>query len=389
MSLANAFLKNRSDFKKEPRFPLAVAGCPDCGLVQLTETVPPEQLYRNYLYVSSTSDAVRVYASTLAARICARYRLGPEDRVAELGSNDGLILKAFQGLGTQVLGIEPARNLARIAQARGVPTVSEFFCAKTVRKILSGKEKGKQARVLLGRHVFAHIDDWHDFMAAADHFLTPDGVLLIEVPYLKNLLEADEFDTIYHEHLSYIALAPIARLAEMTGFQLIEAEPVALHGGSILMTLQRKGSGRPTSNLKTLLAAERKLKLTDPAAFNRFAGRVRRWKGRFESLVQRIAESGGRLAGYGAAAKANTLLNFCPEAAARLVCVLDRSPHKQGLWTPGTHLPVRSPEGWNPNGITHLVILAWNFQEEIVRQMESFRAGGGRFLIPIPAPRVI
>ena len=387
MALANAFLSSPEEFAAEPRYPLATAGCPRCGLVQLTYVVPAEQLYRQYVYVSSTSEAVRQYAGELAARIVERERLGPSSLVVELGSNDGLVLLAFQQRGVTVLGVEPARNIAEIARGRGVPTVNEFFTGSTAAAL--AKEHGP-ARVILGRHVFAHLDDWHDFFSGVDAWLAPGGALLIEVPYFRTLVDQLEFDTIYHEHLSYVAAQPMAMLCERHGFRLIDAEPVALHGGSLLLVMQRAaGTTRPTARLEALLAEERQGRLLHPDTLAVFAQRVGRWKQEFEACVERLERSGAKLVGYGAAAKANTLLNYCPAAAKRLACLLDRSPHKQGRYTPGTHLPVVSPEAWNADGTTHMVILAWNFKDEIMRQMRSFAERGGRFVVPIPTPEVV
>ena len=387
MALANAFLSSPEEFANEPAYPLAVTACTRCGLAQLTYVVPAEQLYDRYVYVSSTSEAVRRYAQELAGRLVDRYHLGPARLVAELGSNDGLVLQALQQRGARVVGVEPARDIAALARERGVPTANEFFTASSAAALAA--EHGP-ARVILGRHVFAHIDDWHDCLSGVDAWLAPDGALLLEVPYLGALIDQVAFDTIYHEHLSYVAVQPLAELCGRHGFRLVDAEPVALHGGSLLLTMRRVAEGvLPSPRLEALLAEERRQGLTRPETLAAFARSVRRWKQEFEACVERLAGSGATLAGYGAAAKANTLLNFCPAVAARLACLLDRSPRKHGLYTPGTHLPVVSPEGWEAGGISHLMILAWNFKEEILRQMEPFAKQGGRFVIPIPQPEVV
>ncbi len=387
MALANAFLASPAEFAQEPRYPLAVAGCPGCGLVQLTQVVPAEQLYRHYVYVSSTSEAVRRYAQELAARIVGRFRLTPSQRVVELGSNDGLVLLAVQRLGVQVLGVEPARNIAAVARANGVPTVDEFFTAATAGRLAAAEGR---ASVILGRHVFAHIDDLHDFFAGIDALLAPDGALLIEVPYLGTLIEQLEFDTIYHEHLSYLALGPMTAICRRHGFDVADVEPVALHGGSVLFTVQRAGPSLAVSpRVEAMRRKEQALRVSDPATLRAFAQRVAAWKQGFESCVERLVDQGARLAGYGAAAKANTLLNYCPGVARRLTCLLDRSPHKQGRLTPGAHLPVVDPDRWEADGTSHLLILAWNFKDEIMRQMRPFAERGGRFVIPIPTPEVV
>lgn len=387
MPLANSFLPSRDACTREPSYPLAVTACPECGLVQLTYVVAAEQMYRQYLYVSSTSEAVRRYAAGLADRVIARHRLGPARLVVELGSNDGLVLREFQRGGVRVLGVEPAENVAAIARGFGVPTLSQFFSAATAKDVAAAQGP---ADVILGRHVFAHIDDVHDFFEGVSGLLTSQGVLLIEVPYLGHLVARLEFDTIYHEHLSYVSVEPMRALCEQHGFRIADVEPVALHGGSILFSIQRaEVPRRETSRVASLRRSERQRRLAHRSTLEQFARRVVRWKQVFEARTDRLGRVGARLIGYGAAAKANTLLNFCPRTASRLRYILDRNPHKQGLYTPGTHLPVVDAAGWSDPEVSHMLILAWNFQEEIMAQMHSFAKRGGRFVIPIPRPEVV
>jgi novobiocin biosynthesis protein NovU/D-mycarose 3-C-methyltransferase len=387
MPLANSFLRSPEEFQEEPAYPLAVAGCPDCGLVQLTYVVPAEQLYRDYIYVSSTSDAVRQHAEALAERLIRRYGWGADHLIVEVASNDGTVLKAFQRRGLRVLGIEPARNIAAIAERDGIPTVTEFFTEATARL---QRDRGGDAAAIIGRHVFAHVDDVHDFLRGAAGFLAKDGVLIIEVPYLGQLIEKLEFDTIYHEHLSYVSLRPLDRLCAERGLRLVDVEPVDLHGGSVVLHICRQdGPGRRSDFLAAMLREEEARGFARADVLAAFAGRVRAWKARFEEFVAGLRRAGADLIGYGAAAKANTLLNYCPEEARSLRLILDKSPHKQGRYTPGTHIPVVPVERWASDPATHMVILAWNFQEEVMRQMKPFADRGGRFVIPIPAPKVI
>jgi SAM-dependent methyltransferase len=387
MPLANSFLSEPADAGAEAKYPLAVAGCSGCGLLQINYVVPAEQLYRNYLYVSATSDAVRAHATTLAEGLVRQYGWGASDLVVEVASNDGTVLKAFQRAGVRVLGVEPAENIAAIAEREGVPTVAEFFTASTARAV---RESHGRASAILGRHVFAHVDDVHGFLEGVGHLLSDTGVFVIEVPYVGDLLEHLEFDTVYHEHLSYIGLAPMSRLAERHGLRLVDVERIGLHGGSIILHMQRATAGtKPSARLTAMLAEEIAQKPADPRRLAAFATSVQQWKRRFEALIGELTASGARLVGYGAAAKANTLLNYCPEVARSLALILDRSPHKHGLYTPGTHLRVQSAEAWQPGETTHMVILAWNFQQEIMRQMTPFKAGGGHFIVPIPDPHVV
>lgn len=387
MPLANSFMAGPQEFAAEARYPLAVAGCATCGLLQLDYVVPAEQLYRNYIYVSSTSESVRAHATTLADGLIRQYGWGASNLVAEVASNDGTVLKAFQRGGVKVLGIEPAKNIAAIAEADGIPTVPEFFNTDTARAV---RESHGRASAILGRHVFAHVDDVHGFLEGVDHLLSDDGVFVIEVPYVGEMLEHLEFDTIYHEHLSYIGLQPMERLAEQHGLRLVDVERVTLHGGSILLHMRRAALGsQPSERLTALMASELSQRLADPARLAAFAAGVSAWKIRFESLMAEVVASGATVVGYGAAAKANTLLNYCPNVARSLRVLLDRSPHKHGMYTPGTHIRVESAEAWQAERPTHMLILAWNFQQEIIRQMAPFQEAGGRFIIPIPEPRIV
>ncbi|MBI3319252.1 MAG: class I SAM-dependent methyltransferase [Candidatus Omnitrophica bacterium] len=387
MPLANAFLASPEEAASEPRYPLAVAVCARCGLVQLTEVVPAEQLYRRYIYVSSTSEAVKAHATRLAAARIKRHGWGASDLIVEIASNDGTVLKAFQAAGMRVLGVEPARNIASLAQAAGIPTVAEFFHAATAKKLVV---RHGRAAGIVARHVFAHVNDLHDFLEGIATLLRDDGVFVIEVPYLGDLVKGLAFDTIYHEHLSYLSLQPVIRLCAEHGFQVVDVERISLHGGSMLLTIQRAGKATGmTPRLEAMLQEEQESRLTNPDTLSEFGRRVSQWKEQFERCVETLNASGATIIGYGAAAKANTLLNYCPAVAKTLAYILDRSPHKHGHLTPGTHIPVVPVETWERDRATHLLILAWNFKEEIMAQMAAFAKRGGRFVIPIPEPEVL
>jgi novobiocin biosynthesis protein NovU/D-mycarose 3-C-methyltransferase len=387
MPLANAFPGAPAEFATERTYPLAVAHCPGCGLVQLTYVVPAAELYREYIYVSSTSDAVAAHAGWLAERLTTRHGWGAKDLVVEVASNDGTVLKSFQRRGVPVLGIEPARNIAAIAEREGIPTVAEFFTEATA---TVERDRVGEAAAIIGRHVFAHVDDVHDFLRGVLRWLSRDGVLVIEVPYLGDLVAKLEFDTIYHEHLSYFALRPIERLCDELGLRLVDVDRIALHGGSVILHIGRADSARrPSPALAAMQQEEDRAGLARLDALVTFADRVRDWRDRFATAIADLRGSGARLIGYGAAAKANTLLNYCPMVAGGLEVILDKSPLKQGRFTPGTHIPVVPVERWTSLDATHMLILAWNFQDEIMRQMRSFAERGGRFMVPIPEPRVV
>ena len=387
MPLANSFLSSLEEADNEARYPLAVTACQTCGLAQLTYVVPPEQLFRNYLYVTSTSDAVKVHADWLAKELAGRYGWTRSQFLVEVASNDGTVLRSFQRSGLRVLGVEPARNIAAMAEADGIPTLAEFFNAATAKEIAASHGR---AVAILGRHVFAHVNDLHDFLKGVDILLNDEGVFLIEMPYLGTLLSHMEFDTIYHEHLSYFSLAPFMRLCQNHGLVLVDVERVKLHGGSILLHVRRQRAGLVRSGrLEHMLEEEQRLALTSRPALEQFGQAVHQWRGQFVDWMGELQRGGARFIGYGAAAKGTTLLNCCPSIASSLECILDRNPLKQGRYTPGTHLPVKPVDYWLTSRATHLVILAWNFKEEIMRQMRPFAQRGGRFVVPIPEPTVV
>jgi novobiocin biosynthesis protein NovU/D-mycarose 3-C-methyltransferase len=380
--LANSFLDSPDEFDDEEAFPLAVCSCPDCGYMQLDFVVPPEILYRDYIYVSGTSETVRRHADDLADKFGGEGRF-----VVEIASNDGTVLKAFQKQGARVLGIEPALNIAEMAEAAGISTVPEFFDAATAAEVAA--EYGR-ADVMIARHVFAHVDDSRDFLTGVRNLLADDGTMWIEVPYVGELLEHNEFDTIYHEHLSYVAVGPVARLCEDLDLKVVDVEPISLHGGSILIGIQHAATDtEPSERLREFLQTEECEGYCDPERHRKFADEVRSWKAQFEDFVKGLRDDGAKLVGYGAAAKANTLLCWCPDVAAELEVIFDRSPLKSDKYTPGTHIPVRPPDEWPDYEATHMVILAWNFAEEIRRQMRPFGEAGGEFVVPIPEPKTL
>jgi hypothetical protein len=233
------------------------------------------------------------------------------------------------------------------------------------------------------------VDDVHEFAGAVKDVLTDAGVFIVEVPYFADLLEKLEFDTVYHEHLSYFSIGAMQELCRRQDMELVDAEPIALHGGSVVFHMQRSGANQPSARLTRLVERERERGLASPDRLAAFASAVRDWKRDLEGLIDSLRQSGAQFVGYGAAAKANTLLNYCPSVAGSLQVILDRSPHKHGRYTPGTHVRVEPADRWSAFPATHMLILAWNFQEEIVRQMKGFEERGGRFVVPIPKPRVI
>ena len=380
--LANSFIRPAELTADEARYPLELCRCAACGHVQLSLTVPPEIMFRDYLYVSGTSDTIPAHFAAYARDVADRFV--PQDGlVVEIGSNDGTLLRAFDRSRVRVLGVEPARNIAKLANAAGVPTLDEFFDEPTADRVAA--EQGRAAAII-GNNVVAHIDDLHGLLRGVQALLAPNGVFVAEFPYLVDLLERRAYDTIYHEHLSYFSVASIVRLTADYGMRVVDVRRVPVHGGSIRVFVSADGS--PSPAVGELLALESAMRLADGDPLPAFVDDVTKQRRDLRTILADIRRT-RRIAGYGAPAKGNTLLNYCGIDTSLLEFIVDRSPLKHGLLTPGTHIPVEPPERLARSGITDTLLLAWNFADEILKQQDRYRSGGGRFIIPIPAPRVV
>ena len=386
MPLANSFLRPKDLNYPESCYPLDVAFCPACSLVQLVEVVSPAVMFSNYIYESSTSDTIPSHFAQLAQLVCSRLKLSKRDCVVEIGSNDGCLLKAFQESGVQVLGVEPAENISRAAVEAGIPTVNAFFDRKLAREI--AKERGK-ASAIVANNVVAHIDQLHDMVEGVRSLLAKKGLFIFEVPYLARLIANLEYDTIYHEHLSYFSVRPLLRLFELHRLSVCDVQEVGVHGGSIRVFVAHAGDGVSRSRtVDRLLKRESRQALDDSETYVAFAQRVRLHRLRLVKLVGDLMKSAEGLAGYGAPAKGNTLLNFCRIGPDTLRYIADKSKRKQGLFTPGLRVPVVGPERISEDPPQYLLLLAWNFSEEIFRQQAHYRRLGGKFIVPIPRPRI-
>ena len=386
--LANSLLRKEDLGKPEARFPLDLVFCDTCKLVQITETVPPEQLFREYLYFSSFSETMLSHARELVGRLVAELRLGPTSLAVEVASNDGYLLQYYKAAGVPVLGIEPAQNVARVAiEERGIPTISEFFGADLARKLVS---EGRRADVLHANNVLAHVADLGGFVDGVREVLADEGVAVLEFPYLGDMIEHAEFDTIYHEHLCYFSLTALTHLFAERGLKALDVERLPLHGGSLLLTVGRAGSSRtPTLAVAALLDEERTRGMDKLAFYRGFAQRVLDLKQRLRDLLGRLKKDGHRIAGYGAAAKGSTLLNTFGIGAETIDFVVDRNTHKQGLHMPGVLIPIAPPARLCAAMPAYTLLLTWNFAEEILRQQEEYRRRGGKFIVPIPDVRVV
>ncbi|MFI6230587.1 methyltransferase domain-containing protein [Micromonospora echinospora] len=378
--LANAYLDEPGP---EDAYPLELVSCRECRLLSLTVVVDPKVLYRTYSYVTSESETMTRHMREVA-RLCGE-RVGSGGLVVELGSNTGNQLQFFQAAGHPVLGVDPARNLAEIAAQRGVPTLAEYFGAEIAGRIAA--EHGR-ASLILGRHVFAHIDDLTDVLAGVRALLTDDGLFAIEVPYAVDLLDQVAFDTVYHEHLSYFLISTLDRLFARHGLRTVDVRRLAVHGGSVLVTAARADSRWETGErVGELIAYEKEQGLHTDARYEQFAARVRTTCKELTDLVRKEVANGRRVAGYGASAKGTTLLNICRLTRAEVQFCTDTTPQKQGRFTPGTHIPILAPTDVAEQPDLYLM-LAWNYAEEILRREAAYLDAGGGFIIPVPEPVV-
>lgn len=385
--LANAFLSEKQIDKEENFFPLDVYFCNSCTFLQLGHVVSPVVLFSDYVYVSSTSKVFVTHFEEFAKSVFSRFNLNSKSLVIDIGSNDGILLKPFKKLGAEVLGIEPAKKIAKVAQKQGIKTISEFFNVSLSHRIV--KEKGK-AKIVTANNVFAHIDDLDEVINGVKILLDKNGVFIMEAPYLVDFLEKRYFDLVYHEHLSYWAIKPLITLFNRFNMEVFDIQKVAAHGGTIRVFVKKKeGMYETEKNTDHFLNLEKKARLAKKETYLQFAKKVQDNKVKLIDLLGSLKLKDKRIAAYGAPAKGSTLLNFFGIGTEVLDYVVDDSPWKQGLYMPGKRIPVVSSNVMYKDKADYMLILAWNFSESIMKIHEKYKKDGGKFIIPVPKPIII
>jgi hypothetical protein len=380
--IANALVEPGDENKEQPLFPLELMVCQSCSLCQVSETIPPATLFGgDYPYFSSFIPALLDHSRTHAEALIAERELGPADLVVEVASNDGYLLLPFLQAGIRVLGIDPAKGPAKAAIERGVPTINAFFNADLARELASA---GKRASVMLANNVLAHVENINDFVEAFSILLDDHGVAEFEFPYVRELLRRGAFDTIYHEHVFYYSLQALEPIFERHGLYLNDALPIEIHGGSLRLRVSHQADR--SLRLARLMAEERAMGLHTVTAYQDFATQVQGIREALRTMLDAIVANGGSIAAYGAAAKGATLLNYADLPAGMIRYVVDRNTHKVGKYMPGVMLPIHDVETFERAPTTHLLILPWNFADEIMQQQQAFADAGGTFLTAIPFP---
>ncbi len=384
MPLANRLLTHDQLHAAEPSYPLELVLCPKCALAQITDTVPPDQLIRNYAHFSSSSEGVLRHARRLAGQIIAAQKLRPTSLVIHIASNDGYLLKNYQQAGIPVLGIEPALHIAEVARREhNVPTLCKFF-NKDLAAQLEGC--GQQADVVHVHNLLARVPDPNGFAAGLRIVLKDSGVAVIEVPYVKDLVDHVEFDAIYHEHLCYFSLTSVSRLLARHALVIHDVERVDVHGGSLQLFVGR--SGQSSRRVQALLQEEQTWGVERPEFYASLMGRVESLRRELMEMLRGLKADGRRIAVYGASASGNTLMNYFKIGSDMVDFVVDRNTCKQGRYTPGTHLKIHSPEKLVEDKPDYVLLLSWDFADEILAQQTIYRQRGGRFIIPLPHLKV-
>ena len=385
--LANSYVKASELNQMEAFYPLCVYVCSDCFLVQLEEFVSPREIFGDYTYFSSYSDTWLRHAQRFADMAIERFALSAGSQVLEVASNDGYLLQYFAARQIPVLGVEPAANVAKVAVEKGIPTVVKFLTEESAGELVS---QGIKADLVVGNNVFAHVSNVNDFVRALKTILKPSGVITLEFPHLLRLVEENQFDTIYHEHFSYFSLLCAERILAAHDLTIFDVEELPTHGGSLRIYARHAEAGSPTvgPRVAEMKAREEASGLNRVQTYLSFSEKVKKTKRGLLRFLISIKEEGKSIAAYGAPAKGNTLLNYCGVRSDFIEYTVDRSPHKQGTFLPGTRIPIFSPAKISETKPDFLLILPWNIKDEIMHDMAHIREWGGQFVVPIPEVRI-
>jgi SAM-dependent methyltransferase len=384
---SNAFIKKEDLKKFEDKFPLRLYLCKKCYLLQLLDIVDKEILFHKYLYLTSASKPIVNHFKNYAFDVYEEFlKKSKNPLIIEIGSNDGSLLKEFKKLGTNVLGIEPAKNIAKIASEAGITTENTFLNYDIAKKI----SLEKKASIVIGNNVFGHVDDLKEFMKCIKILSKKKGIFIFEVPYLVDLIQKLEFDTVYHEHLSYFSLIPLMKLMDEFNLEIFDVKKQKVHGGTIRVFVSEKNNYKKTVNLKKIIEFEKEFGINEVQTYQKFSENVKELKNQIQKKLLKFKKEGKIIFGYGAPAKGNVLLNYCNIGTEFLDYIIDTTPLKQGLYTPGMHIPVIMNETHSDNASQQIaLLLAWNYKESIINKEKEFLKSGGKFLVPIPIPKII
>lgn len=385
--LANSFLNEEKIKGVEKFYPLHVFVCKKCLLVQLAEFESPEHIFSDYIYFSSYSDTWLKHAENYVDMITKRFGFDSNTQIMEIASNDGYLLQFFKKKNMPVLGIEPAANVARIAEEKGIPTVIKFFGRKTATELIQTE---KQADLLIGNNVLAHVPDLNDFVAGMKIVLKPKGVITIEFPHILQLMQHKQFDTIYHEHFSYFSLLVLLKVFSFHKLIIFDVDEITTHGGSLRIYVKHMENDdiSTSERVNAIIEKERDFGLEKLSTYTNFQNQINDMKKNICEFFNNIKKNNKTIVGYGAPAKGNTLLNFCNIGLDEISYIVDKNPYKQGLYLPGTHIPIRNPEEILKTKPDYLLILPWNLKDEIMLQMTHIRKWEGKFVVLIPEVKI-
>jgi 2-polyprenyl-3-methyl-5-hydroxy-6-metoxy-1,4-benzoquinol methylase len=386
--LSNAFLKKETLEDSEKKYPLCTYVCDNCFLVQLPEFEKPENIFEDYAYFSSYSSTWLKHAENYVNMIINKVGFDEKSLVVEIASNDGYLLQFFKKRNVPILGIEPAVNVAKVAKEKGIPTITKFFSVDTANELRKG---GKFADLIIGNNVLAHVPNLNDFVKGLKILLKPTGVITLEFPHILQLIQKNQFDTIYHEHFSYFSLLTLRKIFSFHGLTIFDVEEIPTHGGSLRMYVKHTENNDITINerINILLEKEKQYGLENISTYTNFTKNVKKVKIKLEEFFNCARNSEKKIVCYGAAAKGNTLLNYCNIGSDFIDYVVDQNPYKQGLFLPGTHIPIKEPDEIKKTKPDYLLIIPWNLKNEIMEKMKYIQEWGGKFVIPIPEVKII